>query len=192
VSLGAVQVPVAPPPARTLQAEVEELCERHAGMVYRISRRYARDESEADDIAQEVWGRVIALLPHRNPNAPIERWLARVAINVARETRTSWFRFDRMRARLRRLFGMERPAGAGFEEPSSEWVMREVAEQVWSLPPLQKEVVLRRIYDGLSLAETAAELDVAEGTVKASLHRANQKLAKKLEPLRELWERDEI
>ena len=39
---------------------------------------------------------------------------------------------------------------------------------------------------------TAAELDVAEGTVKASFHRANRKLAKKLEPLRELWERNEI
>jgi RNA polymerase sigma-70 factor, ECF subfamily len=191
LSLSAVEVQVATGP-RSLQAEVEELCARYAGLVYRISHRYARDESEADDIAQEVWQRVIVLLPRKSPDAPPERWLARVATNVARETRTTGFRFDRMRARLFNLFGRDRTVSPGEEEMSSDWVMRGVAEQVWSLPPLQKEVVLRRIYDGLSLAETAAELEVAEGTVKASFHRANRKLAKKLEPLRELWERDEI
>jgi RNA polymerase sigma-70 factor (ECF subfamily) len=190
--LTAVEAPVTAPSHRSLQAEVEDLCARYAGLVYRISHRYARDESEADDIAQEVWQRVIVLLPRKNPDAPPERWLARVATNVARETRTTGFRFDRMRARLFNMFGRERAVSPRDEEMSSDWVMREVAEQVWSLPPLQKEVVLRRIYDGLSLAETAAELEVAEGTVKASFHRANRKLAKKLEPLRELWERDEI
>ena len=174
------------------QRQVEELCARYAGVVYRISRRYAQDESEADDIAQEIWKRVIALLPRKNPAAPTDRWITRVSINVARETRKTGFRFDRMKTRLFNLFGVESVESQDDAVPPSDWVAREVAEQVWSLPPLQKEVVLRRIYDGLSLAETAAELDVAEGTVKASFHRANRKLAKKLEPLRELWERNEI
>jgi RNA polymerase sigma-70 factor (ECF subfamily) len=180
------------PTRSSLQAQVEELCTRYAGLVYRISRRYARDESEADDIAQEIWQRVIVLLPRKSPDAPTDRWLSRVANNVARETRDSGFRFDRFRARLLQLFGIERPARTSDVEESADWVAREVAEQVWALPALQKEVVLLRIYDGLTLAETAAELDVAIGTVKASFHRANRKLARKLEPLRELWERNEI
>jgi RNA polymerase sigma-70 factor (ECF subfamily) len=174
-----------------LQGQVEELCARYAGMVHRISRRYAQDESDVDDIAQEVWKRVILLLPGKNPDAPTDRWIARVAINVARESMKSAFRFERLKARVLQLLGIERERDTD-QRRSSEWLQREVAEQVWSLPPLQKEVVLRRIYDGLSLAETAAELDVAVGTVKASFHRANRKLALKLEPLRELWERDEV
>ena len=178
-------------PLPPLQTEVEELCARYSGVVYRISRRYAADESEADDIAQEVWQRVITLLPRKNPDAPSDRWVARVATNVGRETRNRGFRFNRLRTQLLQLFGLELASDAVLEE-HSDWVVREVAEQVWSLPPLQKEVVLLRIYDGLTLAETAAELDVAVGTVKASFHRANRKLARKLEPLRELWERNEI
>ena len=190
MSPSATQPAVAPAP-RTLQNEVEELCTRHAGLVYRISRRYARDESEADDVAQEIWKRVISLLPQKDPKSPTEGWLARVAINVAWESRRTRSRFERMRARLRNLFGGERPS-AQVEEPPSDWAIREVEAQVLSLPHLQKEVVLRRVYEGLTLAETAAELDVAVGTVKATAHRANRTLEKRLAPMRDLWERNEI
>jgi RNA polymerase sigma-70 factor (ECF subfamily) len=191
VRFGALQQAV-DPASTSLQQEVEQLCTRYAGLVFQIARRYGRDESEADDIAQQIWERVIALLPEKNPEAPIDRWIVRVSINVAREARNRGFRFDRLRSRLFSFFGVQTVECVCDEPPSSDWVTREVAEQVWSLPGLEKEVVLRRIYDGLSLAETAAELDVAVGTVKASFHRANRKLAKKLEPLRELWERNEI
>jgi RNA polymerase sigma-70 factor (ECF subfamily) len=176
---------------RALESQLEDLWARYAGLVYRISRRYARDESDVDDIAQEVWKRVILLLPRKRPGAPTDRWVSRVAVNVAKESRKHGFRFDRFRNRMLGLLGIERGKDPEHER-LSERLKREVAEHVWSLPTLQKEVVLRRIYEGLSLAETAAELDVAVGTVKASFHRANRKLARKLEPLRELWERGEI
>jgi RNA polymerase sigma-70 factor (ECF subfamily) len=57
---------------------------------------------------------------------------------------------------------------------------------VAELPPLQQRVVTLRIIEGLSTAETAAVLDRAEGTVKASLWRALQRLRSELTPSRAL------
>ena len=50
------------------------------------------------------------------------------------------------------------------------------------MPPRQREIALLRWQDHLRIAEIAARLGVAEGTVHASLHNARRKLAAGLEP----------
>ena len=51
-----------------------------------------------------------------------------------------------------------------------------LTQAVAQLPDLLREVVLLRIIQGLSTAETAAALKLSEGTVKVRLHRARQQL----------------
>jgi RNA polymerase sigma factor (sigma-70 family) len=55
---------------------------------------------------------------------------------------------------------------------------REIIED---LPPRQREIALLRWQDHLRIAEIAARLGVAEGTVHASLHAARRKLVAGLE-----------
>ncbi len=45
-----------------------------------------------------------------------------------------------------------------------------------SLPLLQRQMLVLRFVLGYSLPETAAVLDVAEGTVNSGVHRARQQL----------------
>ena len=52
-----------------------------------------------------------------------------------------------------------------------------VREALAALPRRQREVTALRYYLGLDVREIAAELDIAEGTVKAMLFRARQALA---------------
>jgi RNA polymerase sigma factor (sigma-70 family) len=60
---------------------------------------------------------------------------------------------------------------------------REAREQALiGLPPLQREIVALRFFLDFSVAETAQLLEIPEGTVKSSTHRALQQLRNRLPP----------
>ena len=53
-----------------------------------------------------------------------------------------------------------------------------VRELVAGLPERQREVVMLRIFEDLSVRETAGAMGISEGTVKALLHKAKERLEK--------------
>ena len=73
-------------------ARFEPLIHRYEGRVFAMARRYARRESEVEDIAQEVFIKAFQRLESYRSDAPFEHWLMRVA------TRTC---FDFLRAHQR-------------------------------------------------------------------------------------------
>lgn len=101
---------------------------------------------------------------HERPRA----WVARVALNVA----TSWWR------RHRREQGSppDRPAA-----PDAHPMDADLVQLVWALPRRQRQVVALRVLADLSVADTAVALGMAEGTVKATLHRALRQLREALD-----------
>jgi RNA polymerase sigma factor (sigma-70 family) len=88
------------------------------------------------------------------------------------------------RSRFRRRVVPLRPADA---TPSAEATAAGNARRdtvltaLATLPQRQREVVALRYFGGLSTAETARELSIAEGTVKAHLHRGLAALREHLE-----------
>ena len=90
-------------------------------------------------------------------------WVVRVALNVA----TSWWR----RLRRERADPPDRPA-----PPDERPMDAELVRLVWELPLRQRQVVALRVLADMSTADTAEILGVAEGTVKALLHRALRSL----------------
>ena len=91
------------------------------------------------------------------------------------------------RSRFRRKVVPLRPAGS---EPSAEATAAGNARRdavlaaLAGLPARQREVVALRYFGELSTAETARELSIAEGTVKAHLHRGLAALREQLEDQR--------
>jgi RNA polymerase sigma-70 factor (ECF subfamily) len=71
-------------------------------------------------------------------------------------------------------------------EPEAEVLRQEMRQKVWEavqqLPPLLKQVVLLREYEGLSLQEIAKITGTNVGTVKSRLYQARQHLKKLLAP----------
>jgi RNA polymerase sigma-70 factor (ECF subfamily) len=59
-----------------------------------------------------------------------------------------------------------------------------VAAAVQSLAPLQREAVVLFEYEGFTLEEIAAVVGAEVGTVKSRLHRAREKLRRRLAPVR--------
>lgn len=101
-----------------------------------------------------------------------ELWVQRVALNLA----TSRLRRLGSEARaLARLGNHVEPLTETFAQDEGFW------ELVRRLPVKQARVVALRYAADLTVAEVAQVLGVAEGTVKAQLHTARQRLGRLLE-----------
>jgi RNA polymerase sigma-70 factor (ECF subfamily) len=60
----------------------EELITRYASKVFGTARRYARRESEVEDIVQEVWIKAFQKLSTFRGDAPFEHWLMRLTVRI--------------------------------------------------------------------------------------------------------------
>jgi RNA polymerase sigma factor (sigma-70 family) len=137
--------------------------------VVRLAYALSGSRLAAEDIAQEAflrafrdWDRI------RHPSA----WVRKVAVRKA--GRTVQRRLLEARALARSLAGRG-PAVA--ELPAED---AEVWRAVRALPRRQAQVIALRYVADASVAEIARTLGLAEGTVKAQLHRGRQALAARL------------
>jgi RNA polymerase sigma-70 factor (ECF subfamily) len=60
----------------------EPLVQKYSPRVFATARRYARRESEVEDIAQEVWVKAFQKLGSFRGEAPFEHWLMRLAVRT--------------------------------------------------------------------------------------------------------------
>lgn len=127
------------------------------------------DLGEAQDVVQEAFCRALArwsrLVEYDDPVA----WVRRVAWNLA----TSRWRRVRTAVAFARRHREE-----SVPEPSPDRVVLVAA--LATLPERQRQAVVLHYLADLPLSTIAAELGVAEGTVKSWLHRARTALAAQL------------
>ena len=63
-------------------ARFEHLITRYSPRVFATARRYARRDSEVEDIAQEVWTKAFQKLATFRAEAPFEHWLMRLCVRT--------------------------------------------------------------------------------------------------------------
>jgi RNA polymerase sigma-70 factor, ECF subfamily len=63
-------------------ASFEPLVRKYSPRVFATARRYARRESEVEDIAQEVWMKTFQKLASFRGEAPFEHWLMRLTVRT--------------------------------------------------------------------------------------------------------------
>jgi len=71
--------------AAVLQGDAERfgpLVQKYSPRVFATARRYARRESEVEDIAQEVWVKAFQKLASFRGEAPFEHWLMRLTVRT--------------------------------------------------------------------------------------------------------------
>lgn len=122
----------------------------------------------ATDVAQEAFVRLIPRWPKIRDYDRPESWLRTVAWRI-------WLN-DRRHAR--RISDAEAPEGAlPAQDPT---VHDDLTAALAGLPVGQREVVVLHYLADLTVAGVAAELGIAEGTVKSRLSRARATLAQAL------------
>src|SRR5687768_2984692 len=95
-------------------AAFEPLVQKYSPRLFATARRYARRESEVEDIVQEIWSKAFVHLATFRGDAPFEHWLMRMAVRTC---------YDFLRKHQRN----RETAFAELSEPESDWLERFVA-----------------------------------------------------------------
>lgn len=138
---------------------------------YRIVLRLLGDADRAREATQETALRFLKQLPGFQGRSEIRTWSLGIAINVAREMR---------RQREQDELTID-PPGNG-HGPDGELELRERAQIVnrviGALPDRQREAVLLRFFEQLSVDQSATVMGCAPGTVKALVFQALRNMRK--------------
>jgi RNA polymerase sigma-70 factor (ECF subfamily) len=169
--------------ARSIQRGEAEalntLVERHhsplLGFLYRLT---GGDRALAEDLAQEAFLRVLRSIEQYAHPRPFKPWLYAIATNTARD----YFK----RADTRYTDSMAEDFDSPADDPPDAHLLaaedaRQVAAAMAALPDHQRETVVLRYYQDLSLNEIAEALDVPVGTVKSRLSLGLKRMREMLE-----------
>jgi RNA polymerase sigma-70 factor (ECF subfamily) len=97
------------------RASFEPLVQKYSPRVFATARRYARRESEVEDIVQEVWLKAFDKLKSFRGEAPFEHWLMRMTVRTC---------YDFLRAHQRN----RESSFSEISEPEEDWLERFVAD----------------------------------------------------------------
>lgn len=160
----------------------EQLYGRHKAPLYRFVLRQLRDPALTDEIVQDVWQRVITARDGWRPDAMFSTWLYRIAHNrLADHWRAARHRpaapVD-AEARIEAVADPGTPERtlSDFEE------RRRLRMALDELPDEQREVLLLRLEQELTLEQIGEITGTGRETVKSRLRYAMDKLRARLTP----------
>jgi RNA polymerase sigma-70 factor, ECF subfamily len=150
-------------------ADLEALYRARYRHFLRVAILITSDRGNAHDAVQEAFAATIGSLSSYRGEGPLEAWVWRAVVNAAKKQQRQ-----------------APAAGPEGDEPTSSQngdraEARLVRTWVASLPERQRLTVYLRYYADLDYHEIATVLDVAVGTVSATLSAAHRSLRKTIE-----------
>lgn len=150
-------------------AAFEILYLRHRDWVAGLAFRFTGDNDASLDVMQETFLYLLRKFPGFRLTANLKTFLYPAVRHLAIAARQKAARYQATAAELEQLEHAPAPPAASAEAGDLQVVLA-------TLPEEQREVLLLRFVDGLSLAEIAEAMDIPLGTVKSRLHNALQTL----------------
>lgn len=153
-------------------AAFDELYARSGQFVYRVALRACGSASDAADAAQEAFVHVFERAGRLRLTGRLTTYLYPVVTRLARRAREKAGRFQSDEDAFEgALAGLAAGRGLG-DAPGHAARLAALESAVLSLPAPQREALVLRHLEGLSVAEAAAALRVPEGTVRSRTHGA--------------------
>lgn len=153
----------------------EELYQRHNRRVYSICLRMTRNESLAEDLAQEAFIQLFRKISSFRGDSAFTTWLHRLTVNQV----LMYFRKSSVKLEHTTEEG-ETPVQTvrGTENPDRMPVLDQISldKAIAQLPPGYHRVFLLHDVEGYDHEEIAKMLGIAVGTSKSQLHKARMKL----------------
>jgi RNA polymerase sigma factor (sigma-70 family) len=160
----------------------EALYRAHAARVYALCLRLTADVAKANELTQDVFIRAWKALPDFRGEAEIATWLHRIAVNAMLQQR----RGDRRReARVALAEDRDEDARAlerGSTSAHDVGTAIDLERAIAALPPGVRRAFVLHDVEGFTHVEIAEMTGLAEGTLRAQLHRARQLLIEALRP----------
>lgn len=160
-----------------LELDLAALVETYSALLFRVAHSVLRSRTDAEDVVQEVFVRV---LEHRRSLPQVREmrvWLIRIAWNLALDRRRR-IRPDQMdEAFAQTLVATSTPADQAISEAQH---MSSVLRELERLPRAERHVLLLSAIEELDTAEIATVLKKSESAVRAQLFRARTRLRERL------------
>ena len=135
----------------------------------RVATLITRDEGTAHDAVQEAFAATIRSLASYRGEGPLEAWVWRAVVNAAKK--------QQRHSSATALEGHEPTSRQNGDETEARVIRTWIA----ALPERQRLIVYLRYYADLDYRQIATVLDIAVGTVSATLSAAHQTLRKTIE-----------
>lgn len=142
---------------------ITRMVETHSDMLLRIAINRVQSISEAEDIVQAVYLRLMTNQPRFKSPEHERAWLIRTAINLC---------LDYHKSASRRT-SVPLPDDIAAAQPEENG---EVLESVWKLPERDRYIVYLYYFEQLSVKDIAYLLGEQTGTITSRLSRARKKL----------------
>lgn len=160
--------------------ELESLYKEHFPRVYRTAFFVTGDHQMAEDVAQEAFLKAFANLHKLQERQKFGSWISVIASNHA---------VDLLRKNKKVFFtdNMETYSGADHaDNPTECWDKKENIQEVRDalalLEPEEREIIVLKYFNELSIKEIAALVEAPSGTIKSRLFRAREKVRLLLQP----------
>lgn len=147
----------------------EKALYQHANMVYRLALLQMKNKSDAEDVFQEVFLRLVQHQDKISDEEHLKAWLIRVTLNCCKKQFDSEWR--------RKTVSMEEQKEAGYEEEYEENV---IYKEVQNLPEKYRTVIHLFYFEEYSVKEIGEITGQKESAVKTQLSRARGILKEKL------------
>lgn len=158
--------------------EYIRVVDAYANTVYRIAYSYCKNKSDAEDIVQNVFLKLLQSDVKFQDEEHIRKWLIRVAANETKNLCKSFWK--------KRMVPLENSnVTPQYQFNSKE--NSDLYDTVMELPYKYRIVVHLYYYEDYSVKEIAEILNIKETTVQTQLMRARKKLKVKL---KEVWQNE--
>ena len=155
-----------------------------------LVRRFVKDPTEAEDVAQEAFIKAYRAINTFRGDSAFYTWLYRIAVNTAKNT------LDARKRRPGSDLDIEDAEDFAFsdslridENPENllagEDMHRIVEETLAGLPEELRKALMLREFDGLSYEEIAQMMDCPIGTVRSRIFRTREAIDIAIRPLLE-------
>jgi RNA polymerase sigma-70 factor (ECF subfamily) len=161
------------------------LASRVQDELYRLALAQGLAPHDAADATQEALLRAYAGREGWREGADALAWLCGIAINVCRELRRRRSRTPAAESRCEGLRGLAAASGdAAHEQAWGPEQTQRLAQALEALPPRQREAIACRYLRRMTVAETAAAMGCAVGTVKSAVWAGLERLKQLLQRAR--------
>jgi RNA polymerase sigma factor (sigma-70 family) len=163
-------------------AQFASAVERHRDALYRVCCAYVRDESDRQDIYQEVLIHIWKGLDTFRGQSDLGTWMYRIAVNTC----LGWLRHEKRRYHMMdqaREEQLPATAEAGHcAATTADDNLQQLYGWIARLAPVDRLMVSLYLEE-MPSAEIGAVLGISEGNVRVKLHRIKNQL-------REMWEKE--
>lgn len=163
-------------------AAYETLINQYQKTVYNFAYRLTNNQSDANDLAQDVFIKIFQALPKFRQQCSFSTWLYRIVYNTFLDEQKRTYYKNRSREvpldEHLSVSSQTEPSTSYSEKNEQENLSQQVMSAVNQLPPEFRIIVTLYHIQGLSYKEIADITKVSIGTVMSRLSRSKEKLKK--------------